>query len=349
MSIYNEMYDFKNLYNAHRAARKSKRGKREVIDFEINLSQNLCNLQKQLEERSYIPKGYTEFKVYEPKERIIFAPDYSDRVVQHCLCDNIIYPTLDHRLIYDNSACRIGKGTHFSIYRLTKFLREFYQEYECDGYFLKCDIRKYFYSINKSILKTKLRKVFVDSDIFDLLCKIIDSYEVSKGIGLPLGNQTSQWFALYYLDSMDRFIKEQLRVKYYTRYMDDFILIHNNKDYLAHCLNEIKNHCENHLELELNEKTQIFPLKNGVNYLGWHFYLSKTGKVIRKIRNPSKKRIKKKYKLLQFKYSNRTIDFDDVRRSTTSIRGHLQHGHTYRFREKLCDKTTFVRKNKEQI
>jgi len=346
--MYDAMCDFQNLYKAHRAARKGKRGKREVINFELNLSQNLCDLQRQFEERSYLPKGYTEFKVYEPKERVIFAPDYSDRVVQHCLCDNILQPVLERRLIYDNSACRIGKGTHFSIYRLSEFLGRFYKEHKCDGYFLKCDIRKYFYSINKSVLKAKLAKVFIEPDILNLICRIIDSYEVSDGIGLPLGNQASQWFALYYLDSVDRLIKERLRIKYYTRYMDDFILIYHDKDYLRYCLKEIKIHCENFLGLELNEKTQIFPLRNGVNYLGWHFYLTETGKVIRKLKNSSKKRIKGKFRLLQHKYSNGEIDFDDVQRSLVSVRGHLVHGHTYRFREAICEKTVFVRKSEEQ-
>ena len=341
--MYEKMCDFQNLYNAHRAARKGKRGKREVINFEMNLSQNLCALQRQFQEKSYKPKGYTKFYVYEPKKRLIFAPDYSDRVVQHCLCDNILSPMLEPRLIYDNSACRIGKGTHFSIYRLSEFLGRFYREHKCEGYFLKCDIRKYFFSIDQSVLKAKLKKVFADPDVFNLLCAIIDSYEVSDGIGLPLGNQASQWFALYYLDSMDRLIKERLKIKYYTRYMDDFMLIHHDKEYLHHCLSTIKDYCKAALNVELNEKTQIFPIKNGVNYLGWHFYLSESGKVIRKLKNQSKKRIKGKLKLLRHEYSTGNYDFDDVKRSLVSIHGHLLHGHTYRFREAVYGKTKFVR------
>ena len=219
MSEYENMYSFQNLYKAHKAARRGKRDKTEVIRFEMNLAENLCKLQQELEQKTYCPHGYKHFMVYEPKARSIFAPDYADRVVQHCLCDNIVMPKLDPKLIYDNAACRVGKGTHFSINRLSGFMREFCRHYGTKGYFLKCDIRKYFDNINHDVLKQKLQKVF-EPDVFDLLCLIIDSYEVAVGSGVPLGNQTSQWFALYYLDTVDRLIKEKLRIKYYVRYIN---------------------------------------------------------------------------------------------------------------------------------
>jgi len=280
--------------------------------------------------------------IYEPKARSIYAPDYADRVVQHCLCDNIIMPTLEMKLIYDNAACRAGKGTHFSMGRLSCFLREFYRSYGADGYFLKCDIKKYFDNIDHDILKLKLSKAFVP-DVYNLLCVIIDSYENAEGKGLPLGNQASQWFALYYLDSMDRIIKEQLKIKYYVRYMDDFILLHHDKEYLKNCLKIIRKACNDDLKIELNSKTQIFPVKNGVDYLGWHFYLTDTGKVIRKLRTSNKRRLKRRIKLLQKEYNDGLIDFNAVKRSLVSTYGHLIHGHTYRLRNKLSRKTVFSR------
>ncbi|MDR0221674.1 MAG: RNA-directed DNA polymerase, partial [Lachnospiraceae bacterium] len=289
MHGYEKICDFQNLYNAHLAARRGKRGKTEVIRFEMNLAENITAMQRDLAEKSYRPSGYLHFMVYEPKARSIFAPAYRDRVIQHCLCDNIIMPTLEPRLIYDNASCRIGKGTHFSMNRLSGFLREFYRHHGTDGYFLKCDIRKYFENINHEALKKKLAKVF-DTDIYNLLCDIIDSYEATEGAGLPLGNQTSQWFALYYLDGVDRLIKEKLRVKYYVRYMDDFVLLHHDKEYLRHCLGEIRRVCRDDLHLEMNEKTQIFPVKNGVEYLGWRFYLTESGKAVRKLRTANKRR-----------------------------------------------------------
>jgi retron-type reverse transcriptase len=333
------------LYKAHKAARRGKRGKSEVIDFEMNLAENIISLQEELLNREYKNKGYKHFTIYEPKRREIFAPSYADRVVQHCLCDNILAPVLENRLIYDNAACRIGKGTHFAMDRLSGFIRNFYKKHGTDGYFLKCDITKYFPSINHDVLKCKLSRVF-SGEVFDLLCDLIDSFENSTNVGLPLGNQASQWFALYYLDGIDRLIKERLQIKYYTRYMDDFVLLHHDKQYLKDCLAEIRAMCKT-LELELNNKTQIFPVKNGVDYLGWHFYLTDTGKVVRKLRNSNKKALKRRMKKLALRYYEWEIDFDAVKRSMVATYGHLMHGNTYRLRNKLSWETGYKRKEGE--
>jgi retron-type reverse transcriptase len=340
------MFDFQKLYAAHKAARRGKRGKGEVIRFEMNLAENLCALQSELKDRTYAHKGYKHFKVYEPKEREIFAPNYADRVVQHCLCDNILTPTLDSRLIYDNAACRKGKGTHFALDRISCFMRDFYKRYGTNGYFLKCDIRKYFQNIDHDVLKGKLKKAFGKSQVFVLLCNIIDSYENEPRTGLPLGNQTSQWFALYYLDCIDRLVKEKLQIKYYSRYMDDFVLLHYDKGYLKKCLAEIHRMCDEDLKLELNEKTQIFPLKNGVNYLGWHLYLTETGKVIRNLRNSNKKSMKRRFKRLTQDYHDWKIDFETITRSAASTYGHLMHGNTYRLRNKLSWGTVYTHEDK---
>ena len=219
MSEYEKICDFQNLYKAHLAARRGKRDTKEVIAFELNLAENLIKLTDELKNGTYQVSGYYSFVVHDPKDRVIHALHYRDRVVQHCLCDEVLAPVLDRKLIYDNAACRIGKGTHFAIRRLNRFLHEFYRRYGTDGYFLKCDIRKFFDHIDHSVLKRKLKKVFTDEKILVLLFQIIDSYETSSGRGLPLGNQTSQWFAIYYLDGFDRLIKEKLHIKYYSRYI----------------------------------------------------------------------------------------------------------------------------------
>ena len=174
-------------------------------------------------------------------------------------------------------------------------MRDFYKNFGTSGFFLKCDVRKYFETIDHAVLKNKLGKTIKDNDVYELLCRIIDSYENAPGKGLPLGNQASQWFALLYLDAADRLIKERLQIKYYVRYMDDFILLHQDKNYLLDCLREIKSIFHNDLLLELNSKTQIFPVKNGVKYLGWHFYLTDSGKVVRKLLTSGKRRIKNRF------------------------------------------------------
>ncbi|MDR0883261.1 MAG: RNA-directed DNA polymerase [Oscillospiraceae bacterium] len=339
---YDQVFTFENLYAAHLAARKGKRHKAEVIAFEMHLAENLIRLHQALQNRSYRQQGYYSFMVYEPKERLIHAPYYADRVVQHCLCDNLLRPALEPRLIYDNAACRKDKGTHFAMRRLTGFLTDFYRKHGTEGYFLKCDIQKYFNHIAHAILKEKLEKVFREPDTAHLLCQMIDSYAHDVQTGLPLGNQTSQWFALYYLDSVDRLVKERLQIQYYTRYMDDFILIHQSKKHLRHCLREMRQHCAV-LGLTLNQKTQIFPLRNGVAYLGWQYYLTKSGKVLRKLRTPGKHRTRHRMRGLQSDYAAGRINMDTVKRSIVSLDGHLQHGHTHRLRGQLIGRVGFAR------
>lgn len=325
---YDLICDFANLYKAHKKTRLGKRNKNEVIKFEMNLSKNLIDLSNSLKDETYNISGYYEFWVFDPKKRKIHALYYKDRVVQHALCDEILVNVLDKKLIYDNASCRINKGTHFAIKRVNSFLLDFYKKYKTNGFILKCDIKKYFDNIDHTILKQKISKVIGDDKIFNLIVKIIDSYHTGIGKGLPLGNQTSQWFAIYYLDSLDRLIKEKLKIKYYSRYMDDLVLIHENRDYLKYCLKEMTKMITNNLKLEFNQKTQIFPISQGVDYLGFHFYLTNTGKVIRKLRTQRKIKIKRKFKSIQKKYKEGLVDIDYVSQMINSYNAHLTYGHT---------------------
>lgn len=343
MTDYEKICDFQNLYNAHKKARLGKRHKKDVILFEANLAENLWNIKNSLENHTYKVGGYKKFLIYDPKKREIQALSYYDRIVQHVLCDEVLTPFFDKRLIYDNCACRIGKGNHFALNRLSGFMREHYKNYATSGYFLKCDIKKYFSSIHHQVLKNRLQKIIPDKNILNLLFDIIDSYEYSPDRGIPMGNQTSQTFALFYLDSIDRFIKETLKIKHYIRYMDDMVLLSNDKSYLKHCLNILTNLIENNLSLSFNDKTQIFPMQNGVDFLGFHFYLTSTGKVIRKLRNSSKIRMKKKIKNLQLKYYNGKIEIDSINTVLASYKGHLKYGHTYRLRKNFFSKLVFTR------
>lgn len=219
-------------------------------------------------------------------------------------------------------------------------MRDFYKEHGTDGYILKFDIRKFFDSIHHEVLKEKLCCIS-DEEVKELLYHIIDSYakepekdELSLR-GLPLGNQTSQWFALWYLNGLDRLIKERLRIKYYSRYMDDGILIHEDKAYLSLCLKKMTEYVEQELKLSFNEKTQIFPISQGTDYLGFRFYLTDTGKVIRRLRTSNKKRWKRRLKLYQKQYRQGTKTFEEITRSMKSYQGHLKYGNTYRLRAKV--------------
>lgn len=334
MTDYEKLYDFQNLYKAHTVARRSKRNTRETIEFEVDLGKNLTMLSDSLKDGTYRMQDYYSFAIYDPKYRQIHALHYRDRVVQHCLCDEVLAPILDKKLIYDNAACRIGKGTHFAIERVSKFLHDFYNDHGANGYFLKCDIRKFFDNIDHCVLKQKLSKVIKDEQVLILLYQIIDSFAVQPGKGLPLGNQTSQWFAIFYLDGFDRLIKEKLKIKYYSRYMDDCVLIHYDKGYLRYCLEQLKQ-CLKTLKIDFNKKTEIFPLKNGVDYLGWHIYLTESGKVIRKVKQQTKYKYKRKLKYFQRAYADGKIGLEEINQVLSSYRAHLAHGHTYKLQKKI--------------
>lgn len=294
-----DIFTFENLYSAHKECRKSKQHKGEVIRFEANLSANIVNMMNEIVTKKYELGGYRKFIVYEPKERLIEAPPYKDRVLIRCFCDVCLKSRIERKLIYDNAACRKEKGTSFAIHRLESFLRrEYFLCKNNEFYFLKCDIKKYFPSINHRILQNLLREISFSEDEMWMIQKLISNESSLNSIGLPLGNQSSQWFALLYLNKVDHFIKEKLQIKYYIRYMDDMILIHSDKAYLKYCLEEIKNLCKTGLDLSLNNKTQIGKVKNGIDFLGYCHYLTPTGKVIQKLRNSSRVRLKRHLKTL---------------------------------------------------
>lgn len=345
MTDYELICDFQTLYKAHLKARRCKRGKTEVIKFEMNLAENLTKMSRELKEHRYKMKGYYHFTIYEPKKREIFAAYYPDRVLLHAVCDEIITPALNRKLIYDNAACQVGKGTHFAINIFNKFLREHYKEYGNKGYVLKCDISKYFASIDHEVLKKQLIRLIRDEDVRTLIYHFIDSYETKgrPGRGIPLGNQSSQCFAIYYLDVLDRMVKEKLRVKHYIRYMDDCLLLHHDKEFLKKCLEYMREMIEGEFNLELNKKTQIYPLKYGTEFLGWRFYLTDTGKVMRKMKQQSKLRYTRRLKKLQKDYSEGKIELKDVKASLASYHGHLMHGHTYGLQKKTMDKFVLTR------
>ena len=295
-----EIFTFENLYKAYKGCRKSKQHKGEVIRFETNLSVNISNLMNDIISKKYKLGEYRNFLIYEPKERVIEALPFKDRVVVKCFCDVVLRDKVERKLIYDNAACRIEKGTTFAIKRLEKFLKDEYRKENNNNiYYLKCDITKYFPSIDHEILLNLLKKIGFSEDEMWMIEKLIKEQPNDANIGLPLGNQSSQWFALLYLNVIDRFVKEVLRVKGYIRYMDDMILIHRDKSYLQHCLKEIENKCKKDLKLSLNQKTQIGVVRNGIDFLGYRHILNKNGSITRKLRASSKQRSKRHLKTLK--------------------------------------------------
>lgn len=235
--------------------------------------EGLHMLKEQLENQTYRVNPYNEFKVYEPKERVIKSCSFKDKVVQHCLCDNVLHKQLSDEFVRTNYAGQTGKGTHFGMDCLKEQMLEFYKQHGLSGWILKCDITKFFYQINHDILKDIVDYYFNDEYTVWLNHLYIDS---TDGLGLPLGNQVAQVYALLMLNGLDHFVTGELGVELYGRYMDDFYLIAQSKDYLNWCLECIQRFVTS-LGLSLNGKTQIMPFKNGVLFTGFHHYVTKMG------------------------------------------------------------------------
>lgn len=255
MTDFEKIIDFNNMYKAYRKAKCGKGFKKSSARFNIMALDGVNKLIEQLKNKTYKISPYNEFKVYEPKERVIQTTSFKDKVVQHSLCDNVILPRLEKIFIYDNCAGQKGKGTLFGLDRLAEQMQEFHKIYGFNGYILKCDITKFFYNISHEQLKDIVEYWFgYDRDICWLINLFIDSTE---GKGIPLGNQINQGLALLYLDGMDKLIKHELGIEFYGRYMDDFYLMHPDKQYLKYCLQVLTEYL-NTLDLTLNGKPKYF-------------------------------------------------------------------------------------------
>lgn len=326
VDLYDIIHDFNNLYKAYVDSKVSKRWKNSTVRFEINALAELKKLQRSLENGTYQLGPYNVFQVFEPKIRTIKSIQFKHKVVQRSLCDNVLEPIFEKTFIYDSYACRKGKGTHAGLDRTSEFLRRHYRMHGLEGWILKCDIEKYFDSIDHEILKKIIRKHIKDVRVLRMLDEIIDS--IPGGKGLPLGNQTSQWFSILFLSDFDHFIKERLGVKMYLRYMDDFVLIHHDKAFLQECKQAIVDYLEG-LELELNEKSHIFPVRNGVDFLGFRLYLTDTGKVIRKVRRDSKDRMKRKLAKFKELYEEGKRTREQIEHAFNSWCSHASHGNCF--------------------
>lgn len=320
-----DIFSHSNVRDGYLDTRKGKRKKPCVLEYEKNDIELTKTLSNGLISKTHIIDPYDYFYVYEPKKRLIMAPSFNDRVMQRALCKQVLEPVLEKHLIYDTYACRIGKGTHAGLYRLEDFMRRHYRQHGREGWVIKGDISKYFYSIDHEILKANLYPLLKAYDVEWLLDMIIDSTESP---GIPLGNQSSQWFANFYMSCFDHLVKEVFGVKHYIRYMDDFVLILETKREAQVLLELIKKYLWAELRLTTNDKTQIFPLKNGIDFLGFHTYITDSGKVYRKLRRDSKERMVKKLRKFKILYELGLIDKEAIDRSYASWKGHASHGNT---------------------
>lgn len=362
---FDEMCEFDVLYNAFLAARRGKRSKYSTAQYEANVLQLTERLSYILRTRKYVPRKFEVFYVREPKLRLVQAPAFVDKVVQHALVDNILYEAITHSFILDNYASQRNKGTHYGLTRLRSAMLSYFrsrkgkdEEYRranglpykpmsewdyADGWVLKCDVRKFFASIDHDLVKAKLRERVEDDRVFELMCTYIETSD-----GLPLGYQTSQLLALLFLDDFDHFVKERLRIRYFGRYMDDFYLIHEDKEYLRYCLKEIRSYLSN-LRLELNEKTAIFPLRNGIDFCGFHTYLTETGKVVMKLRRSSIQRMNARLRYWSKAYPKGEVSKEDIIVSFQAWNAHAAHGNTYILRDRYRKRVENIIKEEIRI
>lgn len=262
MEEYKKIWcNFDTLLIAFDTAKKRKGYHKTVLRYEINLAENLEMLLEKLDNGTYRPAPYREFLVYDPKERLIQAPYFEDRIVHHALLFAIRYP-IEKKLIYDTYACRELKGTQRASNQLLRYIRA----EQGLGYALKVDVRKFFYSIDHNRIDLHIEKIIPCIHTRNLL-KLF--YQNSTGKGLPLGNVTSKLLANLALNPIDQLVKRDLKVKHYVRYMDDMILLHLSKEYLNDCLVTIKQRLGSE-QLETNKRTGIQPLSRGINFVGYH-------------------------------------------------------------------------------
>lgn len=332
--LYPQITSLEHLFQAWHAFKKGKRQKKDVQVFERNLEDNLFRLHEQLRNKTYRHASYTAFNIYDPKFRHIHKATVADRIVHHAIV-SLIEPIFDKTFIYDSYSCRLGKGTHRAVKRLISFVRKVSKNYRGNCFALKFDIKKFFESVDHTILLTAIRKRIDDEDLLWLLKHILKSFSPKKG--MPIGNLTSQLFANVYLNELDQFVKHRIQVKYYLRYADDFLILSGDKGTLQRSLVPIADFLENSLRLELHpNKIIIRKIDWGVDFLGYivlpYFILPRT---------KTKRRIFKKLQDKIRDVQNGTISQASYNQTMASYIGFLKHANTYSFRQDLKNQLWF--------
>lgn len=330
-----EKLTYENLLKAHERASKGKNNRLELLKFNIDLETNIHSILKSLRDGSYKLSKYREFIIYEPKERIIKCLPYKDRIVQQWYIYEFIKPYIIPRLINTTCACIDGKGTHYAFRLTQKYMRIMKRKYD-EYYVLKLDIKKYFYNIDKDILYDIMSKYISDKLLLDLTRKFI--YDNDEKVSIPIGNYTSQYFANIYLDKLDKYIKEELKVRYYVRYMDDMVLLVRSKEECIYLKNRISKFLKNRLHLELNSKSCYYPNKMGVNFCGYRIYATHI-----LIRGRCKKKIKGKIRKWNEEFDKGRLDILKLKLSFGSWLGHVKHANSYNLVKLYIDRVKYFK------
>ena len=324
---FDKYLTYEKLIEAHNKARKGKNRKPELIKFNLKQEEYIMWLYLQLKNGTYHHGGYVEFYVTEPKLRRIEKSRYIDRIVHTWLVNNFLIKGFVSQFIPTSFACLKGKGMHRAAFCVQDFMKKAKRKWN-DYYIIKTDVAHYFDSIDKSILLKILQRKIKDPKLIWLIKEIL--YAQKRGKGIEIGNYTSQIFANIYLNEVDQYIKHELKVKYYVRYLDDSILIVQNKEEAKTKLELIRQYLRENLELELNDKTQIFKGKQGVNFCGY-----KINEYRMKIRDRGKRKLKLKVKKLQEKVKNGEISSIEAKRYLAGHIGYVKWANIYNLSNKL--------------
>lgn len=337
--LFDEIFRFRNLWTAYEKSLKNGgKYKSETLKFSRNLTVNLKDLQKSLYDRTYKFSGYTQFNVYEPKERVINAPYYKDKIVQLAMHD-VLSDMFIPKFINHSYACMKDRGTHRAVDQVQKNLKSAKWKWGEEAYVCRVDVHKFFYSIDRDILKEQYRRAIKEEDVLWIIDEIVDSGGLIDEVGLPLGNTLSQLCANIALNDLDQYCKRYLGYKYYVRYADDVVIVLPNKKATQIAKKECENFLKNRLNMQANrDKTQIFPLAQGCDAFGFKIFTTH-----RLLRDDSKRDIKRKVKKMPDSISAGRMTVEKANEMLASWSGHAKHANSYNFMMSIVKRRPYIK------
>ncbi len=339
--VFEKIISLENLFVAWDSFRNDKRNKKDVRFFEWNLEENIFQLHRELEHKTYKHGPYSGFYIHDPKQRHIHKALVRDRALHHAIC-NIIGPIFEPTFIKASFSCRIGFGTHKGIDFLERTLRRVSKNDTEECFVLKCDIQKFFDTMDHDVLFSILKKKIRDENALWLLNEVIESFasphsNLLERKGVPIGNLTSQLFANIYMNEFDQFVKHRLKVKNYVRYTDDFAIIASDSDYLKNLIDPISVFIENGLRIKLHpNKVSIRKFHQGIDFLGYIIFPHH-----RLVRTRTRKRFFSKIQRKIEEFQRGYIKEKTLENSIKSYLGVLSHANAYLLSEKLRNQFYF--------
>jgi len=321
-----------NLILAWRKARKGKTRKNDIVEFEKNLIENLLALHYELKNKTYKPRDLTTFPLRDPKTRLISKSDFRDRVVHHAII-NVIGFLFEKSFIYDSCANQIDKGNLFALRQFEKYTRKVTCNLKIEAFCLKADVKHYFEEVDHEILLSIIKRKIIDERVIWLILQILENNVCHSGgrdkgkKGMPLGNLTSQFFANAYLNELDYYVKHVLKIKYYVRYVDDFVILHESKEQLEIWKEQINNFLREKLNIELHsQKSRIIHLSKGIDFVGFrNFY---------HCRLVRKRNIRKMQKRLDF-LRNEEISYLELTNSYQGWQAYVKWANSFSLRKSI--------------